>query len=92
MILAKLNVADFDRFLSVFKTDGAEHRRKFGSKGSRVLKNAENPNEVWVLFDWSKEDFHRFLDDARAREIMTAAGLQGPPDAVFVESVAEVDS
>ncbi len=92
MILAKAKLEDFDRFWSVFTTKGAEHRRKYGSAGSRVLRNEEDPNEVWVLFDWSKEDYERFLADPQSQEIMASAGLKGPPEAVFVESVGEVDS
>lgn len=91
-VLAKVKVAEFDQFWSVFKGEGAAHRREFGSKGSRVLRNEEDPNEVWVLFDWSKEDFQRFLTDPKSQEIMASAGLQGPPEPVFVESAGEVDS
>ena len=92
MVLAKIRVGAFDQFWSVFTGKGAEHRRKFGSTGSRVLRNEEDPNEVWVLFDWSKEDFQRFLADPQAKEIMAEAGLQGPPEPVFVDSAGEVDS
>lgn len=92
MVLAKVKVGEFDRFWSVFTTEGAEHRRRFGSRGSRVLRNAENPNEVWILFDWTKEDFQRFLSDPRSSEIMGSAGLQGPPEPIFVESEGEVES
>lgn len=92
MVLAKVRVADFDQFLSVFTSRGAEHRRTFGSAGSRVLRNDQDPNEVWVLFDWSKEGFQRFIDDPESKEIMGAAGLQGPPEPVFVTSAGEFDS
>lgn len=91
-MLAKVKVGDFDRFWSVFTTEGAEHRSRFGSRGSRVLRNEEDPNEVWILFDWGKDDFQRFLSDPRAKEIMGSAGLQGPPEPVFVESAGEVGS
>jgi len=92
MVLAKIRVGEFDQFWSVFTSEGAEHRAKFGSSGSRVLRNQQDPNEVWVLFDWSGEDFQRFLEDPRAKEIMASAGLQGPPEPVFVDSVGEVGS
>ena len=92
MVLAKVKVADFDQFWSVFKAEGAEHRRTFGSKGSRVLRNQQDPNEVWVLFDWTKDGFERFLGDSQSKEIMGSAGLLGPPDPVFVETAGEMDS
>lgn len=92
MVLAKVKIGDFDQFWSVFKSEGAELRRKFGSSGSRVLRNEENPNEVWVLFDWTRKDFERFLSDPDGKKVMAAAGLQGPPEPVFVESAGEVAS
>ncbi len=93
MILAKAKIGkDYDRFQSVFTTTGAEQRRKFGSKGAQVLRNQENPSEVWVLFDWSKEDYLRFMADPKTREIMASAGLEGPPEHIVVERVREVDS
>lgn len=92
MVLAKIRVGEFDQFLSVFTTRGAEHRAKFGSSGARVLRNQEDSNEAWVLFDWSKEDFQRFLEDPEAKQIMASAGLQGPPEPVFLEEAGESDS
>lgn len=91
MVLSKVRVPDYDQFWSLYTTRGAEHRRKFGSTGSRVFRNEEDTNEVWLLFDWSKEDFRRFLDDAEAQEIMDSAGLQ-KRESVFLDSVGEFDS
>jgi hypothetical protein len=36
MILATTKVEDFDRFLKVFSTKGAEKRKQHGSKGSSL--------------------------------------------------------
>ena len=92
MILARVKIGDFDQFWSVFTTRGAEQRRKFGSTGAKVLRNQEKPDEVLVLFDWTMEGFERFLADPQSREIMAAAGLQGPPEATAVEPVGETGS
>lgn len=83
MILTKVNVDDFDQFWSVFSSRGAAHRRKFGSKGSKVIRDEDDPHRVLVLFDWAKEDFERFLQDPEAKEIMSSAGLEGPPELLF---------
>jgi hypothetical protein len=92
MILARVTIGDFDQFWSVFTTRGAEHRRTYGSAGARVFRNADDPNEVIALFDWSKEDYERFLADPRTREVMSSAGLPGPPATTFLEPVGEVGS
>ena len=40
MILATTTVEDFDRFLKIFSTKGAEKRKQHGSKGALVIKEA----------------------------------------------------
>jgi len=92
MILARVKIGDFDQFWSVFTTRGAEHRRKYGSAGAKVFRNQEEQGEVLALFDWSKEDYERFLADPQTRDIMASAGLQGPPENTVVEPVGETDS
>jgi hypothetical protein len=89
VILARVKIGDFDQFWSVFTTRGADHRRAYGSAGARVLRNQEQQDEVLILFDWSKEDYERFLGDPQTREIMASAGLQGLPETTVVEPVGE---
>jgi hypothetical protein len=92
MILAKAKIDDYDRFWTVFTSEGAEQRSKYGSKGARVLRNQEDPSEVWVLFDWEKDDYLRFHEDPKTAEIMGRAGLREPPESVFVEAAPGVDA
>ena len=56
-ILSQVKVEDFDRFWATFTSIGVEHRRKHGSTGARVVRSEEDPNEVWVLFDWEPTRF-----------------------------------
>ncbi len=90
-ILSQVKVEDFDRFWATFTSTGAAHRRKHGSRSARVFRSEEDPNEVWVLFDWEPTGFRAFLDDPETREIMQQAGLQGPPEARIVEEVGTVE-
>jgi heme-degrading monooxygenase HmoA len=92
MLLARVRIGDFDHFWSVFTTKGADHRRAFGSAGARVLRNQDDPQEVIILFDWSKEEYERFLADPDTTAIMASAGLQGPPETIAVEAVGETGS
>ena len=39
MLLATTQVEDFDRFLEVFSTTGAEKRKQHGSKGAMVFRD-----------------------------------------------------
>ncbi len=91
-ILSQLKVQDFDRFWSTFTGRGSEHRRKHGSDGARVFRSAEDPNEVWVLFEWDSERFQGFLDDPDSKQIMAEAGLEGPPEARTVQEIGTVEA
>ena len=91
-IISRVRFQDFDRFWSTFTGRGAEHRRKHGSGGARVFRSQEDPNEVWVLFDWDPERFRTFLDDPASKEIMAQAGLDGPPEARPVQEIGTVEA
>jgi len=56
-------VADFNRFLKTFSTKGAGKRKQHGCTGSHVFRDPDDPNRVWVFFDWKIEDYERFLAD-----------------------------
>ena len=67
MFLATTTVEDFDRFLSVFSTKGAEKRKQHGSKGATVFRDPNEDDRVWVLFDWDERGLQNFLSDPRSR-------------------------
>ena len=70
MILATTTVEDYDRFLSVFSTKGAEKRKQHGSKGSNVYRDPNQEDRVWVIFDWDAEGWQRFASDPEVPGIM----------------------
>ena len=63
MILATTKVEDFDRFVKIFSTKGAEKRRQHGSKGSHVFRDPNEADRVCVLFDWDAEGWQSFVSD-----------------------------
>ena len=79
MILATTKVEDFDRFLQIFSTKGAEKRRQHGSKGSTVFRDPNEDDRVWVLFDWDEEGFQNFLSDPEVPPIIQEAGHKSKP-------------
>ena len=52
MLLATTQVEDFDNFMAVFSTAGAEKRKQHGSKGALVFRDPAEDDRVWVIFDW----------------------------------------
>ena len=81
MILATTQVEDYDRFLSIFSTKGAEKRKQHGSKGATVFRDPNEPDRLWALFDWDADGWQSFVSDPEVPPIMQAAGHKGRPQA-----------
>jgi hypothetical protein len=81
MLLATTQVEDFDRFLEIFSTKGAEKRKHHGSKGAQVFRDPSEGDRVWVLFDWDQEGWQSFVSDPEVPAIMKEAGHRGKPQA-----------
>ena len=80
MILATAKVEDFERFWNVFSTKGAELRKRHGSKGSHVLRDPNDDDRIWVVFDWDEEGYKNLMSDPEVPAIFQEAGLQGRPE------------
>lgn len=81
MILATTKVEDFDRFLKIFSTKGAEKRKQHGSKGSTVFRDPIEDDRVWVIFDWDEKGWQSFVSDPEVPLILKEAGHVGKPQA-----------
>ena len=81
MILATTRVEDFDHWLKIFSTKGAEKRKQHGSKGSTVFRDPNEDDRVWVLFDWDEEGWQNFVSDPEVPAIFQEAGSKGKPQA-----------
>jgi hypothetical protein len=79
VILATTTVEDYDRFVEIFSTKGAEKRRLHGSKGSRVFRDPNENDRVWAIFDWDAEGWQKFASDPEVPAIMQEAGHKGRP-------------
>ncbi|MCT2586049.1 antibiotic biosynthesis monooxygenase [Actinophytocola gossypii] len=90
MIVTVVRAADFDRFVETFSTRGVEKRREHGCKGAHLFRDPEDPDRIWVFFDWKEEDYQGFLADPEIPDIARELALQEPP--VRVDPVASYDS
>ena len=80
MVLSTVKIEDFDRFWNTFSSKGAEKRRQYGSKGSRVFRDPNDDSRVWVVFDWDEEGYKNLVSDPDMPAIFEEAGLQGRPE------------
>ncbi|BBY81239.1 antibiotic biosynthesis monooxygenase [Mycolicibacterium pulveris] len=90
MIVTVAKVEDFDQFLKTFATAGVEKRREHGCRGSRVFRDPDDPDKVWVVFDWDIEDYEGFLADPDIPAIARQLALKEPP--VEAKPVAQYDA
>jgi hypothetical protein len=81
LILATGKVEDFDQWLTIFSTKGAEKRKQHGSKGSTVFRDPNENDRVWALFDWDEEGWQNFVSDPEVLAIFQEAGFKGKPQA-----------
>ncbi|HEX6789659.1 MAG TPA: hypothetical protein VF091_10505 [Gaiellaceae bacterium] len=79
MLLATTTVEDYDRFVEIYSTAGADKRRQHGSKGSNVFRDPNEPDRVWALFDWDLAGWQSFASDPEVPPIMQQAGHKGRP-------------
>jgi hypothetical protein len=79
VILATTTIEDFDRFVEVYSTAGAEKRKQHGSKGSTVFRDPNEEDRVWAIFDWDLAGWKSFASDPEVPAIMKQAGHKNPP-------------
>ena len=86
-LLIRHHVADYPAWKAVFDEQG-DLRRANGSQGSRLFRNAANPNEILLLLEWDDLERARlFADSDDLREAMTRAGVTDRPNIWFLEDV-----
>jgi hypothetical protein len=86
MMLATTTVEDFDRFLGVFTGKSAVKRKQHGSKGALVFRDPNEPERVWVIFDWDEKGFQNFATDPDVPPILKEAGHKSRPQVLTLES------
>jgi len=90
MILVTTTLEDFDRFVEVYSTAGAEKRKLHGSKGSTVFRDPNEEDRVWALFDWDLDGWWNFVSDPEVMPIIQEAGHKGRPQ--VTELVGKFDA
>jgi heme-degrading monooxygenase HmoA len=76
----------------VFDSDGA-NRAAGGSKGCRVFRSAENPNELLILCEWeSHAKAREFISRDDVAKLMEQAGVTDKPDIYFLDEIEKTPS
>ena len=83
MLLATTRFEDFDRFMDIFSTKGAEKRREHGCTGVLIFRDPSEDDRVWAVFDWDEQGWQSFVSDPEVPPIMKEAGHKGRPQAAL---------
>ena len=87
-LLVRHKVEDYERWKPAFDHDHGATRKRSGSKGGWILRNAFDPNELVILLEWdSSENARLFVNADETREAMQRAGVTDEPDVYFLEEV-----
>jgi hypothetical protein len=85
--MVRHKIHDYDAWKPVYDQD-AGNREAHGSKGGRLFRNANNPNEIIALFEYNDlEDAQKFTESPELRERMQRGGIADQPDIFFLDEV-----
>ena len=83
-MLIRHKVADFGKWKPAYE-DHRSAREAAGLKDLYLWRNENDPTDVLVLFETSDvAKAKEFVASSNLKEKMQAAGVQGPPDIVFL--------
>jgi hypothetical protein len=88
-VMVKHKVADYARWRPKFAADGA-NREAGGSKGGQLLRSADDPNEVVMLFEWDLEKARQYSQREEVRAKMQEAGVLDPAEIYFLEEIEQL--
>ena len=90
--LIRHKVEDFEKWKPIFDED-AENREANGSMGGYLFRNADDPNEILVLFEWDELDkVRQYGQSEELREKMQQAGIADRPDFYFLEEIERLQA
>ncbi len=78
-VIVQHSIADFETWEIAYKKDG-ERRQKSGVKEKLLLRGADDPNFITVVFELNNiESAQSFFTDPHSAELMQAAGVISKP-------------
>ncbi len=84
-ILVHHKIEDYKKWKPAFEAH-ASYRAENGSMGGKVFRNANDPNDLFVLLEINSiENAKKFVSSDSTKEAMKNAGVVGMPEIYFVE-------
>lgn len=87
-ILVHHKIEEYKKWKSAFD-DHSDVRAENGSKGGKIFRNADDPNDIFILLEISSiEDGKKFAQSDSLKETMQKAGVISMPEVYFIEEAA----
>lgn len=88
--LVRITVEDFAKWKPVFD-EAATFRKTFGSKGVRVFRVVDKPNEVVLVAEYEDiEKARQMFQSQEFRDATKRAGVIGPPEVSIMDEVDQL--
>jgi hypothetical protein len=71
-------VADYDKWRPFYDAD-KERRAGLGITDIAVLRDADDPNSVWIVGEADADNVEALLSDPDLAKVMQEAGVTAPP-------------
>ena len=89
MSAIKHRVEDYSRWKPFFNEHGST-RGKAGCKGGQLFHSLDNPNNIFILFEWdTKEKATKFVESEDLKKRMQEVGVSGKPEIHFFEKIED---
>ena len=89
-VLVQIKFEDFAKWNSVF-AEATDLRKSYGSKGVRIFRPVDRPNEVMILGDYEDlEKARQLFQSQEFRDAIRQAGVSGPPEVVHLDEVGRL--
>ena len=86
-VIIRHKVEDFAKWKTVYD-EVLPFRKSSGIKGARLLRSADNPNEIVVVNEFEDMDKARqFAGSEEIKQAMQKAGVSDQPDIYFLDEV-----
>ena len=84
LIHVRHKVNDYEAWKKVFD-EFIETRKAGGEKGFVIWRGADDPNNLFIIFEWdSEENAHKFMNSEELKAAMQKGGVAEQPEIDFV--------
>jgi quinol monooxygenase YgiN len=91
-MLVRHTIEDYAKWKPMYDEHAAT-RKASGSKKAHLFRNADNPNEIVLLFEW--DDLGKAKKFSQSEDLiktMQKAGVIGRPDIYFLDSIEKTSA